>query len=53
MIGPQPNPHVLALLSSFGPWASTEASIPILDFRVLPEKLPFRPCNRAAEKPPL
>ena len=29
-IRPQPNPHVLALLSSYGPWASTEASIPIL-----------------------
>src|SRR5580658_2579424 len=30
MIRPQPNPHVLALLSSFGPLASKEASIPIL-----------------------
>jgi hypothetical protein len=26
MIRPQPNPHVLALLSSIGPLASTEAS---------------------------
>src|ERR1700683_1483974 len=29
-IRPQPNPHVLPLLSSYVAWASTEASIPIL-----------------------